>query len=503
MKLIFNACLLCLSTVTNYIAAQEISDRESYQLLLLEMQVIYHYDSFKSQTNSMMDSAKTYAENGDYELALAFLEEAREGLPVPEQKSEQQIYSESDFRPFSFNIISGIDYSKQEFELGLDQSDSTLLDEISKPFIGFNLKYFFNKNAQITNQLKYDREYFFNELNFEIEKNLEQAELLINPGHIFSFNNVYDGLSFSEIFLDLNLKSNRQNSQWYWSVQNLSRYKKYSNPDKTIPDFFRNLTKIYINYDQGFYKSLQFDYNLDYNESINFDNNDFIEQSGGIGYQSNFFNNLKYKFSAHYRYSRFNYLISDETSDSLFSNISQNYTFEHDLKYNLIPLIDLNLDGEFSAKSYRKKTEQEPDYQFIRLNPFVTFNMSEKTLLRAGYIFENKSHQTDGLTAKEYVNDQDYYSNGFSAGFDYSDLADFYISFNVEYMQRRYPTNENVDFSIYSNRNILNIMLFAQLPLSEKISLNAIASYDNDKDVDLDYNDIISSFFTLELSYSL
>lgn len=467
------------------------------------MQLINHYDAFSDQTNTLMDSAKSYAAKGDYEFAVVFLDEAFQSLNELKPKFEKHTHTESNPDHLLFNIISGVDYNRQEFELGLDQSDSTLLDEISKPFVGFDLKYFFNSTVHVADQLKYDREYFVNELNFETIQRFNHAEISINPGHILSYNSVYNGLSFSEFFVDLNLKSTLQNSPWYWSVKNISRFKKYSDPQKSIPDFFRNLTNIYASYSHGVYKSIQFDYTLDYNESIKFDNNDFSEHLFGAGYQNIIFSDLKYKLSAHYRYSRFNYLISDVTNDSLFSNISQNFIIESGVIYNLNSLIDLNFDAEFLKKYYKNKTEQEPDYRLVHLNPFITLNLSDNIVLRSGYVYENKSHQTDGLLEKQYARDQDYYSRGFSAGFDYSGLSDIFFSLNLEYMQRRYPSNgDNPDPGIYSDRDIFNVMLFAQLPLSEKISLNAIASYDNDKDVDRDFNDIISSFFTLELKYS-
>jgi len=42
-----------------------------------------------------------------------------------------------------------------------------------------------------------------------------------------------------------------------------------------------------------------------------------------------------------------------------------------------------------------------------------------------------------------------------------------------------------------------------QIPLTAKLNLNVIVYYDNDKDKDYDINNMRSSYFTVEMQYSL
>ncbi len=497
--IIFYVLFIALS---NSLFCQDV-EKSDYELLILEIDIMRSYSQFSEQVNALVDSAKEYARKEEYDFAIVFLEEAKNGVLVTPKIAKQQVKGPATKTLF-FNLNSGLDYNRQEFELGFEQSDSVLLDELNKPFIGFDLKYLSaDKRFQVENQLKYDKENLQNEFFLRNEFQNSFLNLSTKIGTVYDKNFVYTDLGYLELFTDVSLKSSDLNSDWYWNIKNLVRYKKFKQATQSIPNFVRNTFSTYIVKNFSLYKNIQFDYNFDFNESLKYLNNDFSEHDAGMSYQDVFLKRLKFKGSARSRISDFNYLLQDELGDSSFTNTSNTFVINPNIIYNFSSKFSLDLNYKVDFKKYDVKTEQEPDYTLHYTNPTIIFNLTEMISFKMGYVFEKKSHKTESSLQEQYIKDQNYSSRGFSAGFDYTSFSGIIVSLNAEYMLRRYPNvQDGVTFSLYSNRNILNLLLFTQLPISDNISINAIGSYDNDKDIDSDFNDSISSFYTFEISYS-
>lgn len=497
MNNVYRVFLLIISFFLLNVSAQE-NEKNAFELLQLEFEILSSYNELSENIENLVASAAEYEKQGDYDFAVVFLEEAISELKT--QKQEQTIPQEPLTHNFFGNIIAGIDYNRQEFELGFSESDSVLLDELSKPFVGFELRYLSdNKLFNVENSFRYDSENLQSELFFN-NKFLNQKNIFeMSYGGIYDRNFKYDDLGYFEVYTDINLKSSYKNSDWYWSLKNYSRFKSFKESSESISDYFRNSFTAYLIKNYSFYNNLQMDYTFDYNESIKFDNNDFYEHNGGLAFQDVYFNKFKIKISSRYRYYNFNYLISD----SAFANSSGTISLNPDMVYEFNSFFSLDINYDVDIKKFNVKTEQEPDYTYNYINPSLVINIGDLTSVSFGYIYEKKIHKLQDELVEQYIKDQDYNSSGFSSGIDYSSYNGVLVSLNVEYTRRRYPNySSDVDFNIYSNRNILNLLLYAQIPLYKNITLNAIGSYDNDKDIDSDFNDTISSFYTLELSYT-
>jgi len=479
------------------LSAQE-NEKKGYELLVLEIEMFSSYQILSDDTKKLIDLAADYEKKGEYDLAIVFLEEALNGIIY--FKQDEKVNDNLSGYKFLGSIISGIDYNRQEFELGFEQSDSVLLDELSKPFVGFEMKYVAaDQRFNIENAFRYDSENLRNELFFKNKISDADQSFESRYGAMIDRNFKYNDLGYFEVFAEVNLKSTYNNSDWYWHLKNYSRFKRFKKSSVTIPDFFRNSLAAYLVKNFDFYNNVQFDYTMDFNESLKFANNDFFEHNGGISYQDIYFNDLKIKAASRYRYFNFHY----QVSDSAFENTSNTVSFSPKITYNFNSQISLDVDYKIDIKKFRVKTEQEPDYTHNYINPSLAFRTGELSSISFGYVYEKKMHKLQDQLVEQYIKDQDYNSSGFGVGFDYTSLNGMLVSLSVEYSKRRYPNfSSETDFSIYSNRNILNILLYAQIPLFKNITLNIIGSYDNDKDIDSDFNDTISSFYTIELSYT-
>ena len=75
---------------------------------------------------------------------------------------------------------------------------------------------------------------------------------------------------------------------------------------------------------------------------------------------------------------------------------------------------------------------------------------------------------------------------------------------NAGYQWRRYQQSISEEIiSLYTDRNILSVMVRGYFPITEHIQINLFAIYDDDQDVDYDQQNTQSTIFTLECAYHL
>lgn len=485
-----------------FVHAQE-TDKNSYELLKMEVDLLRIYENFSELSLALIDSAEAFANDGAYDFAFVYLEQARSEISVRTDFQKNQNLMIDEETKFDFSLVTGLDYNRQEFELGFEQSDSVLLDELTKPFIGLNINFNATNNLKFGNIVRYDKENLQNEFSISQSLKLFNFSSLISGGVLYDKNFTYQDLTFTEFYTDLDFKNIDFDSEWSWSIKNQTRLKSFNEPSKTIPDFFRNTSYFYGTYTFNPQKYILMDYLIDLNESLKYQNNDFLQQDAGFTYQDNFFSKLLIKSIIRYRHNDFNYLISDNFADSSFSNTSVTISVNPNVKYSLSSRINFEIAYKIDFKEFNFKTEQEPDYIYQLLKPLINISLSDFTNLGIGYIQERKKHASIAELDNAYIKDQDYISNGLVLNIDHAALSGMLLSLNAEYSFRRFPNYKSAaNFTLYANRNILNLLFFAQIPVNKNISFNLIGSYDNDKDIDSDFNDTISSFYTFELEYN-
>ena len=133
----------------------------------------------------------------------------------------------------------------------------------------------------------------------------------------------------------------------------------------------------------------------------------------------------------------------------------------------------------------------------------IEYYFSTLFSVSVNYFYEKRDHKTVESLQNIYIKEQDFSANGLEFGINLSSIGGFLFSGGVTFSRREYPNNSDDSvFSFYSNRDIINIFLFTQVPVWQNISTSLIALYDNDKDKDFDNNDTQSSFFTFEIKYS-
>lgn len=461
--------------------------------MLLKMQLTYTPDS---DVHTLLDSADTYAKLQDFEMAMIFLQEARNQISqtgTPDSFPENIPPVSSPYQ-FKISAISGVDFNRQEFELGYSQSDSVLVDQINKPYVGLQLG--LTKNGfSIENIVRYDQENLDNSLNLFLEKKLGNHRITARGGYILNNNYTYANLSFNEFLSDLTWRYD--NKIWSISLQNLSRLKKYRQPDKTVPDFFRNTINGGLFYIPGAGSFVDVNYQYDVNNSLKTDNNEFTYHNGTVEWRQKWGYGFSTQIATEGTWNRYFYLVGD----SLLNNRALTWKIPLQIAYNVTEAFALRLAAEGGIKKYRVKTEQEPDYLLWNSEPQVLWHTAH-TSLGIGLIWEKRKHFVYTGLDSVYIKQQDYMDRGLSLTFDYSLPRSVLLSLNVSFKARRYAdVVELSDFALYADNNVWSGMLFLQWPLTKHFTFNAVALYDNDKDLDSSFNDSKSSFYTIELKY--
>jgi len=482
------------------LAQAQDTESDQYSLLLSEAKLFALYQTQDNIQTALIDSAEQYARQNDFELAIIFLEEYVQRAPL--DLSIKNLSAESSPSNWELTVRTGIDFNRQEFELGFIESDSLISEQINKPFIGIdmNVQLFGQSENGIGLQLTGRGDSENRSLTFKTFADYHQGDqqILFEASYLFDKNIAYPDFSYNEI--NSKQKINRKFSQnWNGYLQNQLRYKSYNEASQTIPDFFRDVVHAELSHYGLNHLSNSFHYHMDYNESINYQNNDYFDQSLQWNGRKMWPARLTLDYTLGYQNNLFTYALED----SLLSNRAESaiLQFRYDLALN--DLLSWKSDYQGRYKIYKKKTEQDPDYQHHLLSSSLRHNLTQNIHLESGYLLEYKRHFTFEGAQDAYIFEQNYRGDGVLLGMEFFNFSRFMLSAFATYTWRRYPDALSDGLgSLYNDRNVLNFNLFLQAPLFRGLSINVFTSYDDDRDLDSDSGNIHHSIFSAELQYT-
>ena len=498
----YTTAVCCIVAALPVLVSGQEGGQSEYQMLHNEVEIFQRY-SDNPFDSSFLDSAEYYAKHGNHDVAIVFLEEILDSFTT---ENIPLTFSTDLIIPGNINlsIRTGIDYNNQEFETktGSTEDNDIFIDQASKPYVGVQLNYLLNgdysKGLALNSLIRYDKENFNGFLNLEQKFLTINTNGLVNLNFIFDSNKLYTDLSYKEI-------SSRQliewsGGRWRFRLDNTLRFKKYRQPAETMPDFIRDIFDAFLSWHGADSRIVNLDITSDYNESLNFENNDYFEQIYNVQFDQwlggNFINSVELGT----RFNKFKYSLLDST----INNFSTEFRIAPLLGLYINSQMRANIEYNYIYKKYREKSEQEADYHYNYMDFKVMKTFRSNFQVTAGYRFDKKKHIPFFGSYETYIIEQDFHSNGLIAGIDYQNISGWYISTSAMYSWRKYPNASNGDeFSIYYNRNILNLFIMAQVPITEKLNLSILLSYDNDEDKDFDINNMRSSYFTIEMQYIL
>ena len=485
----------------------EIADsKTTFDLLLTRFKIYMEYYELSEQSQQLYAEAIQYGQNNEYEIGSIILEEALELLKQDESLPEIQTThlttlssipsaSKQDFR---VSILSGMDFNRQEFELGFVQNDSTVEEEFNKPYIGLNIGYFLNNGQhnviEIQNSIRFDKENLRDD--YRIRWQPFSNFYILYSGY---WNEARAEETFS--YLDQVVAS-----RWtfdidhtiYFSFFNTFNYKSYRSQNFYLKDFYRNRFAGLVEWRTSLFGITSVEYGNELNESLGLEDNDYSQNTVRLGIRNDSFNRYYYNFLIDG--SIRDYVI--QFDDSLIYNRYQSLGIEAIYEVEILSQLRFFVENDFLYKYYELKSSLEPDYYWNLLRPGVRISLFTQIDIGIGYEWEIKDHTANPLDSYN-VNEQNYNSNGIFLSLNFFSTGGTYVTTSVSYQWRRYPDSLTNDLiSIYSNRNIFSAMLLAYIPFTENLTFNAFATFDNDKDIDFDQQNNQSTIFTVELEYT-
>ncbi len=359
-----------------------------YQMLLDEIALFRDY-SDKEVNISLLDSASFYAKQGQQALAVVFLEELLDQYSetaLSESPAKQQSLPTFLTR-LSFSVRAGIDYNNQEFETKTENTDDNELfvDQVNKPYAGLLTTYLiwgdYRSGLTFNSLIRYDKENFNGYVNFEQKFLGMNANGLININYFFDANKPFPDLTYREISSRQVFEWSAGNS-WRMRLNNILRYKIYQRPVESTPNFIRNTFDGYIVWQNSDYKTITLDMTNDYNESIDYENNDYYEQLYNISLNQWLGTTFNNSLSFGLRLNRFNYVLLD----SLIHNFSRELRLTPSTGFYLSPVVKMDMTYNYIYKTYREKTEQEPDYHYHYFDLNFSY-MMQNYRFTSGYRF--------------------------------------------------------------------------------------------------------------------
>jgi hypothetical protein len=484
----------------------EVIDLEiNYQLLLTRFKVYIEYFLMDEEVKILYDEALQFGEAEQYEVAVIILEEALTILKDKGNKPElNPVLSlptypikKSDDQGLKFGIITGLDFNRQDFEVGFLDDDSTVVEEFSKPCVGLSAIYYKKYSDQaaieIYNSFRYDRENVRDDYRIRWQPGngfYIQYAGYWNQAQASTSNSYWEQIFTSKL-------SNRLTDNLNWSIYNTFNYKTYQTTNLYTRDFYRNRLNSNVDWHSSPLGIFSLQYENEINETLGNMDNDYRQNGVTVGVRNNKFLAFDYYFLADGAIRNYAIQLDDSLILNRYQSISLESGYENTIKKN----IRLTLEDNFLFKRYDKKSSLEPNYFWNYLRPGIKINVLSSLELDLGYEWEIKKHTAD--PADNYdVGEQNYNANGLSLLLNYFSPGGIYFSTSLSYQWRRYPrviTNEII--SLYSDRNIFSALILAYVPVSAHFTINAFISYDNDKDIDLDQQNSQSTIFTFELEY--
>ena len=480
------------------------SNRDVYELLLTRYGIYKEYYPADEITISLLVAAAEYAGKGDYDLARLYLEEVLAQIKSGQDSTRLFLLNSRRIYPdhvpektLELVVASGFDFNRQEFEIGYLENDSTVLEEINKPYFSVTTRYPLyrstDKTLEISNSVRLDH----SNLRDEYEIQWKTGTWFTAAwGGFWNQSDESEANSFWEHGLEIALRQ-VQNEDLLWQIRENYVYKSYKEKQIYLADFYRNRFNAALEWLLADPCILDIDFLQELNESLGSENMDYFQNGLLLGGHGNISQIMDYSVSLNGMQRQY----SIHAEDSLIKNKYNEWNLDGSVDFRLSNKINIEMLDNFISKNYKQKSNLEPDYIWNYLRPSMNFTFSQYWDFGLGYEWEVKKHENG--TDQDYdVTEQDYQANGLFLNLGIYGKNGLYFNGSASYQWRRYSNSvTNEILSIYSNRDVFSVFFTAFIPLSGHFSLNAFATYDNDKDIDLDQQNNQSVIFNMEVAY--
>lgn len=455
--------------------------------------------------------SKDAVEKGDYELALIYLDEIIE--LTDEQSSDSTIQYqlaaldesfEFSKDNFTTEIVFGMDFSEQEYNLTFGLSDSTFIDSQNNPYSGFRLRWASyqanNFKVELDGLMKVSRDYTSWQAQSQFTKNFI-------TGFEIHFGQVFDGLSYKRSFpieywqssSNLILEK-RFGDDLALSIGDEFQYRSYENESESFPTFQKNEFQTVLRASDFLNSRLTIDFTIDQRIQKTFQLYDYVDRRFSI--QHSFNSSLSTSFLGWYQFRDMKY--TQVNSDSSFLTDFRQHFITLNVSQSLIRSVSLKLSGEVILRDHPETYLYTPDFTYLRFEPGFLFDLSNQLNLGINYILESKEYKKNEVQQSNLLISQNKLSQGLLLSLDFFNYKNLLCSLSHTFMFNSYPDagDEPIPgFSLYTNRSQNSTLLYLSYQVIDPLEITLVMQYDLDKDREIKHNDSRSSIFSLDINW--
>lgn len=387
-----------------------------------------------------------------------------------------------------FQIESGIDYSRQEFEVTFLENDSVIAEELQNPYlsIAYYRPVFIGGQPLLLNQrLRLDDQFISYDIFLSAEKRtFKRVSRLELDGGYFHARTAQEPDFFDSRAMVFYGNPYDTRNRWYLSLT--GRYKGYSEPGSFSGDILSLGLSAYYEHFLDFTNSLSFSWmpNL-------------YRESGESGYRY-----VQNRLAGVYRlwknYNRYLELGAEGVYQD-FDNVVSEEPYQNgylafepraELEWAFLSWWGIHLRSRLERRDYRSADAVNPNISYLNLEAIQKIYLGSLKSFGIGYFREQQSHRAANRQDQPIVEQADFISHGLALTGEYLNLAGILLTVEYRLSWRNYPRAENsLLSSFYSDRLVHSLGLFGWIPLSRRWQLQLFANYDNDQDREFEHND--------------
>jgi len=486
---------------------------EIYQSRKMQIQFLsQNFPPPDSLIFNLISEAELFAGQENYPIAISLLDQAIEfytqgeetggtgKIPYQLSFNNNQLALPQKVDSYSvWQIVAetGIDYSRNEYELNYLETDSVILDEINNPYAAIRLSRISDSDGRsfnLSNYNRLDRNLFQNSLFLSWES-LDYQNNWRLEGHTDLFWLFNDSLG--------NFWENELRACWNnlftpskrLFLQSRLRYKLFFPAAENYRNLFSGELLGAIRQQYGILRWLEFSLR----PSVYQEN-----QSQGLKYLQL---HSQLQFNQRSDYNKYcllnvNYYFRDFQSTESYKNQYQAVRPTADIEWPFLTFLGIQVSGEWESRKYKKPDLSYSDFQFASLTAQLKYYYDNLKSFGLGYVYEHEKHFANSAAELSLIQQENFTSRGVLFSLDILTTGGLMISLSYQYLRRDYPYGGADDLlGIYRNRNIQNIAGFGYIPLNNHWQFQFYANYDHDRDRDHENNDNFSTLFNISLLY--
>jgi len=482
-----------------------------------------------NQVIELIKEAQNFAKEGDYETGLLLLDSASD---LAKSSSSQAAIlpegSENSIRPMAGEpagrwswkpgIVTGMDFWRQEFDLGFSGEASTYFESSWNPFVGLRLRGNY-EGASLSSFETYllgkvSRDYYSGEASVRgLFGSLQRGHFLFD--NRFEATDYRNGLSLKYLENRTTLQAGVELARnFVFLAGNEFQIRNYAEQSELYPNYFQNLIYGGLQYTSGLATRLAAQYNFGFRRHSHYLEDDFREHRIEASvYQTTAINSSIF-FQNIWRDRK--YVHGDV--DSSYQNSYQEEYFRADFRFGLSHWASFDLQGDFTLRQHPNASLYTPDFVDVRANPRFLFRLIGDLQLGLGYLFTLRVYKQDiirttpapvptanAAASQQYLGYEDYFSHGASLSLELFRLGSFMMSLTDQFELRTYPnspTNDINGFGLYTDRAINSILMFLSWQILPQMDFGLMINYDDDRGRKVENSDTRNSLFSLDLGYS-